>query len=185
MATSYMGKILRVDLGSKTSKVEDLCLDTARKFIGGRGLGTKLYMDEVDPMIDPLSPDNKIVIITGPLTGTAVTTGCRYMVVTKSPLTGMIACSNSGGKWGAALKYAGFDALILEGKADKPVYMNIVEDKVEILDAANLYIPKRQTGRQRTVPALPHIHHRQFRTPGARTDGRRYRIPFAGGYCQG
>ena len=139
MATSYHGKILRINLSAKTFKVEDLCLDLAKKFIGGRGLGTKLYMDEVDPMIDPLSPDNKVVIITGALTGTAVPTGCRYMVVTKSPLTGMIACSNSGGKWGAMLKYAGYDAIILEGKADKPVYVNIVEDKFEILDATGLW----------------------------------------------
>ena len=139
MATSYNGKILRIDLSAKTSKIEDLCLETAKKFIGGRGLGTKLYMDEVCPEIDPFSPDNKIIIATGPLTGTAVATGCRYMVITKSPLTGMIASSNSGGKWGAVLKYAGFDAIILEGKADKPCYINIVEDKVEILCAEDLW----------------------------------------------
>ncbi|MDR2590461.1 MAG: aldehyde ferredoxin oxidoreductase, partial [Oscillospiraceae bacterium] len=139
MATSYNGKILRINLSAGTSKIEDLCMDTAKKYIGGRGLGTKLYMNEVDPTIDPFSPDNKIVIATGPLTGTACATGCRYMVVTKSPLTGRIARSNSGGKWGAILKYAGFDAIILEGKAEKPVYINIVEDKVEILDASDLW----------------------------------------------
>jgi len=140
MATSYNGKILRINLSNKTCKVEDLDLGIAKKFIGGRGLGTKLYMDEVDPKVDPLSPENKVVIINGPLTGTAVPTGCRYMVVTKSPLTGVIASSNSGGKWGAVLKYAGFDAVILEGKADKPCYVNIVDDKkVEILDATNLW----------------------------------------------
>ena len=140
MATSYNGKILRVNLSDKSHKVEDLDMDLARNFIGGRGLGTKLYMDEVSPKIDPFSPDNKVFIITGPLTGAPVPTGTRYMVVTKSPLTGMIASSNSGGKWGATLKYAGYDAIILEGKAEKPCYLNIVDDvKVEILDAADLW----------------------------------------------
>jgi aldehyde:ferredoxin oxidoreductase len=139
MTTSYNGKILRVNLSTKACQVEALDLELAKKFVGGRGLGTKLYMDEVDPKIDPLSPENKVVIINGPLTGTPVSTGCRYMVVTKSPLTGMIASSNSGGKWGASLKYAGFDAIILEGKADKPCYINIVDEKVEILDASDLW----------------------------------------------
>ena len=139
MTTSYNGKILRVNLSDKSFKVESLDLELAKKFIGGRGLGTKLYMDEVSPTVDPLSPENKVVIINGPLTGTAVPTGCRYMVVTKSPLTGMIASSNSGGTWGATLKYAGYDAIILEGKADKPCYLNIVDDKIELLDAAHLW----------------------------------------------
>jgi len=139
MSTSYNGKILRVNLNDRTCKTEDLDLNLAKKFIGGRGLGTKLYMNEVSPTIDPLAPENKVVIATGPLTGTAVPTGCRYMVITKSPLTGMIASSNSGGKWGASLKYAGYDAIILEGKSDKPCYINIVDDKVEILDATSLW----------------------------------------------
>ena len=140
MGTSYCGKILRVNLTDKSYKTEDLNMELAKKFVGGRGLGTKLYMDEVSPNIDPLSPDNKVVIISGPLTGTSVPTGGRYMVVTKSPLTGMIASSNSGGVWGAKLKYAGYDAIILEGKSDKPCYINIVDNtKVEFVDAAGLW----------------------------------------------
>ena len=139
MATSYNGKILRVDLTAKVCKVENLDLNLAKKFIGGRGLGSKMLFDEIDPMVDPLSPGNKVIIITGPLTGAAVPTGCRYMVVTKSPLNNMIASSNSGGVWGAKLKYAGLDMVILEGKADKPCYINISDDKYEILDAADLW----------------------------------------------
>ena len=140
MTTSYNGKILRVNLTDRTSKVEQLDIDIAKKFIGGRGLGTKILLDEIDPTIDPLSPENKIVIATGPMTGVSVPTGCRYMVVTKSPLNNYVASSNSGGIWGAKLKYAGYDVLILEGKADKPVYINIVEDNlVEIHDAADLW----------------------------------------------
>jgi len=135
----YNGKILRVNLTARTVKVEALDETKARKYIGGRGFGTKMMMDEVDPSVDALSPANKLMIVTGPLTGTATPTGGRYMAVTKSPLTGTIASSNSGGYFGAELKFAGWDAIILEGKANAPVYLNIIDDKVEILDAAPLW----------------------------------------------
>ncbi|OHD17325.1 MAG: aldehyde ferredoxin oxidoreductase [Spirochaetes bacterium GWB1_59_5] len=135
----YNGKILRVDLTTRTVKVEALDEIKARKYIGGRGFGTKMMMDEVDPKVDALSPANKLMLVTGPLTGTATPTGGRYMAVTKSPLTGTIASSNSGGYFGAELKFAGWDAIILEGKASAPVYLNIIDDKVEILDAAPLW----------------------------------------------
>lgn len=135
----YNGKILRINLSDRTVKNEELDLKTARKFIGGRGLGTKIMMDEVDPGVEPLSPENKLIFITGPLTGTSTPTGGRYMVVTKSPLTGTVACSNSGGYWGAELKFAGYDAIIFEGKASSPVYLNIADDKVEIKDASSLW----------------------------------------------
>ena len=135
----YVGKILRVNLSDKTVKTEALDLKEAQKFIGGRGLGTKMLMDEVDPGVDALSPENKLIFMTGPLTGTPTPTGGRYMVITKSPLTGTVACSNSGGYWGPELKFAGYDCVILEGKAASPVYLNIVDDKVEICDAAHLW----------------------------------------------
>ncbi|MGH4124024.1 MAG: aldehyde ferredoxin oxidoreductase family protein [Clostridium sp.] len=135
----YNGKILRINLKKRTIKVEALDLELAKKFIGGRGLGTKMFMDEVDPMVDPLSPENKLIIVTGPLTGTPVPTGGRYMVVTKSPQSGTIACSNSGGYWGAEFKAAGYDMIIFEDKADAPVYLTIIDDKVEIKDASSLW----------------------------------------------
>jgi len=137
--SSYMGKILRINLKQKSFQVENLDLEKAKKFIGGRGLGTKLFMDEVDPKVDALSPENKLFIVTGPLTGTSVPTGGRYMVVTKSPLSGTIASSNSGGHWGAELKAAGYDVIIIEDKADMPVYITIEDGKVEIKDASNLW----------------------------------------------
>lgn len=135
----YTGKILRVDLNNRTTKVEALDIELAKKFIGGRGLAEKILMQEIDPKVDPLSPENKFIVATGPLTGTPTPTGGRYMVVTKSPLSDTIACSNSGGHWGAELKFAGYDLIIVEGKADAPVYINIVDDQVEILDAASLW----------------------------------------------
>lgn len=135
----YHGKILRVNLSAQTAKSEPLDLKEAQKFIGGRGLGTKILMDEVNPNVDPLSPENKLIFVTGPLTGTNTPTGGRYMVVTKSPLTGTVASSNSGGYWGAELKFAGYDLVIIEGKANSPVYINIVDDQVEIKDASHLW----------------------------------------------
>ena len=135
----YQGKILRVDLSKGLYKVEPLDEEVAKKFIGGRGLATKLFVDEVSPLVDALSPENKLLIATGPLTGTPTPTGGRYMVVTKSPLTGTIASSNSGGYWGAELKFAGYDIIIVEGKSEKPVYLMIEDDKVEIRDASHLW----------------------------------------------
>ncbi len=93
MKTSYNGKILRVNLTKGEIHSENLDLDLAKKFIGGRGLGTKILLDEGVATVDPLSEDNKLIYATGPMTGTSAPTGGRYMVVTKSPLTGMIASS--------------------------------------------------------------------------------------------
>ena len=135
----YTGKILRINLGENTIKTEDLDLKIAQKFIGGRGLGTRMLIDEIDPNVEPLAPDNKLIFVTGPLTGTNTPTGGRYMVVTKSPLSGTVASSNSGGYWGAELKFAGYDMIIFEGKADSPVYINITDDKVELCDAKHLW----------------------------------------------
>ncbi|PAB59865.1 aldehyde ferredoxin oxidoreductase family protein [Anaeromicrobium sediminis] len=135
----YKGKVLRVNLKDRTYKVEDLNLHMAKKYIGGRGLGTKMFMDEVDPKVDALSPENKLLVVTGPLTGSPTPTGGRYMVVTKSPLTGTIASSNSGGFWGAQLKFAGYDVIVVEEKADKPVYISIVDGVVEIRDASHIW----------------------------------------------
>ena len=135
MSGAYYEKIARINLTTGEIKTEPLDLDMAHKFIGGRGLGTKILYDEGAATVDPLSPENKLVYITGPMTGSATPSSGRYMVVTKSPLTGMIACANSGGIWGAKLKFAGWDALIVEGKAPEWTYINIEDDKIELLDA--------------------------------------------------
>lgn len=139
MKTSYNEKLLRINLTTNEIKVEPLNLEIAKKFIGARGLGSKILLDEIDPSVDPLSSENKLVIMTGPVTGASVPTGGRYVVVTKSPLTGMIACSNSGGEWGAKLKYSGFDGIIIEGKSSTPKYLYINDDKAEILNAHHVW----------------------------------------------
>lgn len=135
----WTGKILRVNLTDRTVSTEPTNLKDAALFLGARGLGDKIFMDEVDARIDPLSPENKMVFAPGPFTGTFAPSGGRYHVVTKSPLTNAIAGSNSGGTWGPMLKYAGYDALIIEGKSETPVYLWINNDKVEFRNASHLW----------------------------------------------
>ncbi|MGE0811649.1 MAG: aldehyde ferredoxin oxidoreductase family protein [Immundisolibacter sp.] len=136
---SWAGKILRVDLTAGTVKSEPLNMDWARAYLGSRGLATKYIVEEVDPKVDPLSAANKLIWATGPLTGTMASTGGRYTVVTKGPLTGAIACSNSGGYWGAELKMAGWDMVIFEGKSSKPVFLYVEDDVAELRDASHLW----------------------------------------------
>ena len=132
-------KILRIDLTTGSIKVEPLRMDWAAQYLGQRGLATKYLIEEIDPKVDPLSPANKMIMATGPLTGTAASTGGRYSVITKGPLTNAIACSNSGGYFGAEMKFAGWDMVILEGKSPKPVYLAIIDDKVELHDASPIW----------------------------------------------
>jgi aldehyde:ferredoxin oxidoreductase len=136
---SWAGKILRVNLATGTVASEPLNMAWARQYLGSRGLATKYLVEEMDAKTDPLSADNKIIWATGPLTGTMASTGGRYTVVTKGPLTGAIACSNSGGYWGAELKMAGWDMVIFEGVSPKPVYLSISDDVAELKDASHLW----------------------------------------------
>ena len=138
MSGAYYEKIARINLTTGDISVEPLDMELAHKFIGGRGLGTKMLYDAGVATVDPLSPENQLIYSTGPMTGAAAPSTGRYMVVTKSPLTGMIACSNSGGIWGAKLKYAGWDAIIVEGEAPEWAYIVIDDDKIEIRDASDL-----------------------------------------------
>jgi aldehyde:ferredoxin oxidoreductase len=135
----WMGTVLRINLTTGQISKEPLNMKWAKDFIGGRGLGAKYLSEEMDPTIDPLSPDNKMIFATGPMTGTNVSTGARFMVVTKGALTNAITTSNSGGTWGPELKFAGYDMLILEGKAPKPSYISIYNDQVKIHDADHLW----------------------------------------------
>ena len=136
---AWTRKILRVNLTKGTCAAEPLNMQWAQDYLGQRGLATKYYVSEVDPKVDPLSPENKLIFATGPLTGTMASTGGRYSVITKGPLTGAIACSNSGGFFGAELKMAGWDMVIFEGKSAKPVYLHIDNDKAELLDASYIW----------------------------------------------
>ena len=133
------GKILRINLSTGGISTEGIDESLARDYIGGRGIATKILYDELPVGIDPLGPENKLIFASGPLTGTAAPTGGRYMVVTKGPLNGAIASSNSGGFFGKEFKTAGYDLIVFEGKADKPVYVWIKDEVVEIRDASDLW----------------------------------------------
>jgi len=133
---AWARRILRVNLSEGTCTHEDLNMDWAMKYLGQRGLATKYLAEEIDPKVDPLSPDNKMIMATGPLTGTAASTAGRYSVITKGALTGAIACSNSGGFFGNEMKNAGYDMIIFEGKAANPVYLLIQDDEAQLCDAS-------------------------------------------------
>ncbi len=135
----WRGKVLRVDLSMGELREENLNPNVAKDYIGGRGLGIYYLNREVNPACNPLSPENLLIMATGPLTGTGAPTGARYMVMTKSPLTGAVTCSNSGGMFPNELKRSGFDALIFSGKAKEPVYLLIDQGKVEIRNAHHLW----------------------------------------------
>ncbi len=135
----WTGVILRVNLSTGEIKKEHTNMQDAKMFIGARGLASKLLTDEIDPKIDPLSPENKLIFAPGPLTGTMAPSVGRFDVVCKAPLTNLIAASSSGGSFGAEMKYAGYDMIIFEGAAKKPVYVWINDDTVEIRDASSLW----------------------------------------------
>ena len=136
---AWQGRILRVNLTEGTTKAEPLNMQWANDYLGERGLATKYLVESMDPKADAVSPENVLIFGTGPLTGTMASTSGRYVVVTKGPLTGAIACSNSGGKFGAELKFAGYDLMIVEGKASAPCYLLINDDQVEIVPADEIW----------------------------------------------
>ena len=135
----WTGTTLRVNLTNGDISKEPTNMENARNFFGARGLGTKILYEEVDPKVDALSPENKLIFAPGPLTGTFGPSVGRFNVVTKGPLTGAIAASNSGGSFGPEMKFAGYDMLIIEGKSKKPVYLWINDDQVEIRDAGKIW----------------------------------------------
>jgi aldehyde:ferredoxin oxidoreductase len=144
----YSGNILRIDLSTQTSRREPLKRYDVERFVGGRGLGCYYLFKEVDHRVEPLSPANKLFLTSGPLTGTFVPTSTRFVVTTKSPLTGIYCFSVSSGEFGPMMKRAGYDMIILEGRAAKPTYLMIDDDKVVFRDAASLWgLPTFETAR--------------------------------------
>ncbi|UCG70354.1 MAG: aldehyde ferredoxin oxidoreductase family protein [Thermoplasmata archaeon] len=135
----YAGKILRVDLSKGKVKSEELSKEACIKYIGGRGRDAKVLFDELPINANPLGKENILCISTGPVTGLLGPTTGRVNAAAKSPLTDIYGNSNSGTNWGPELKYAGYDGLIITGKADKPVYLNIEDDLVKIKDAGRLW----------------------------------------------
>ncbi len=152
--SGFMGKVLRVNLSEGRVWHEELPRDLAKKFIGGAGLATKYLYDEVAKGADPFGPDNKLIMMTGPLTGTASPSASRYSVVAKSPLTNIWGHANSGGSFGPALKRSGYDGIIFEGISPEPVYLVIENGKAELRDATHLW--------GKTVPETEDLLHQQL-----------------------
>jgi aldehyde:ferredoxin oxidoreductase len=151
----WMGKIVKIDLGSRTQETVPVSDALRRAYIGGRGLGVRLYSDLCPAATDPFADDNALIFMTGPLTGTLMTSG-RYQVVSRSPLTGTICDSSSGGTFGAALKGAGIDGLIIVGRAATPVYLSAHDGEVEVRDASGFWgldTQRTQKGIQAELPA--------------------------------
>jgi len=139
MLYGFMGKILRINLSEKRIQEEVIQEDWASKFMGGAGMATKYLYKEVPKGTDPLGPQNLLIFMAGPLTGTASASASRYSVVAKSPLTGIWGHANSGGSFGPALKRSGYDGIIFQGISPEPVYLKIEDGKAELCDAGHLW----------------------------------------------
>lgn len=131
----WTGRCLRVNLTERDFQIEDISSELLEKFLGGRGLGVKVLSDEMETSVDPLSPENKIIFVSGPLVGTGAVTGASCNVVTKNAYSGTIACAKMRGHFGAELKFSGFDMIIIEGKSETPVILTIMDDKINIQPA--------------------------------------------------
>ncbi|MCF8024069.1 MAG: aldehyde ferredoxin oxidoreductase, partial [Desulfobacteraceae bacterium] len=135
----YTDKVLRINLTDRSSQLETLPFETARDYLGGAGFCIKYLYDELPAGIDPLGAENKLIFAAGPFTGTSVPCASRMAVGAKSPLTGAMGVAMTGGHFPAELKTAGYDVVIIEGKADKPVYLYIKDDHVSFRDASALW----------------------------------------------
>ena len=139
MSKAYIGKLLRVDLSKGAISEEEIREDWAKMFIGGAGLATRYLYKEVSVGADPLGPENLLIFMTGPLTGTASASASRYSVVAKSPLTGIWGHGNSGGSFGPALKQSGYDGIIFQGRSPEPIYLRITDGQPKLCDAGHLW----------------------------------------------
>lgn len=185
----YMGKILRVNLSNREIQIEPLNEEWAEKFIGGSGLGAKYLFEMTNERTDPLGPENPLIFMNGPFTGTSVPLSGRHGVVSRSPLTGIFGESDVGGTWGANLKKAGLDGILITGKSEKPVYLWIHDERVELRDASHLWgkdtyetdsILKSETHERAVVSSIGQAGENQVLISSIMTDGRDAR---AAGRC--
>ncbi len=135
----YNGRIVRINLSKEKISTEKIPIEWLRKYLGGRGLAARYYYEEISPDTPPLSPENKLIIMTGPLTGTTVWGSSKAHIVTKSPLTNIYTVSNAGGHFGAFIKKAGYDGLIIEGRANKPSCIILNDNEVKIANAEDAW----------------------------------------------
>ena len=139
MPFGFAGKELEVDLTTGIVKKNYSNIEDYKKFLGGRGIATKIFVERISPDTHPFSSNNPLIFSTGLLTGTLVPGANRTALVTRSPRTGLLTYSTIGGFWGPEFKQAGYDTLIITGISDNPVYLFIKNDHVELLDASHLW----------------------------------------------
>ena len=135
----YSGKILYVDLTKRKIITEELGEELIKNFIGGLGINIKLFYDLFTPGLDPYSPDNPIVIGTGPLVGTIVPSTSRIYITTKMPMNNAIGWAGGSMSFGMNLKNAGYDHIVITGRANAPIYLKIFDDDITLEDATNLW----------------------------------------------
>ncbi len=185
---SYAGKILRIDLTHKTATKVDTPYELARDFVGARGFGAKILWDELKPGADPLGPENKMVLSFSPLTGTSAQSFHKIYAMFKSPLTGGYFRSTGGGFFAAEVKFAGYDAIVIEGRAEKPTYVWIYDNTVELRDASHVWgstvdatveMLKEETDRDARMLTIGPAGERLVRIACLVTDD--YRTPGRGG----
>jgi aldehyde:ferredoxin oxidoreductase len=186
----YMGKILRIDLTKGRVETEKLDENLAKKFIGGSGLATKILYDETGAETNPLGPENRLIFMTGPFAATPVITSGRHHMVTKSPLTGAYTESDTGGTWGPSLKRAGFDGIVVTGKAAKPVYLWVGDGKAEIRDASKFWgmdtyvldeAIRKETHQEAVVASIGPAGEKGVRYASILNDGKEARAAGRGG----
>ncbi len=184
MLKGYNRKILRLDLTAGDISYEYLDEPTARKYIGGVGLAAKMLWDETTPNTDPLSPENELIFMTGPLTGSILPKSSRYIIAGISPLTGIWGQAHSGGSFADELRHAGLDGIVVKGRASKPVYLWLHNQKAEIRDAAHIWgkdtyevaeLLKPETDRKASVACIGVAGERLVRIAGVINDGKQGR----------
>ena len=157
MGNGYWGRILRVDLTSGRVSTEEVGEEVWRQVIGGAGFGARVLLKETPGKLDPLSPDNRLIFAIGPFQSVPLPGNAKWSVITKSPLTGTFLDSAGGAGWAPLLKGCGYDALIVLGRAEKPVYLWISDEGAEIRDAARFWgwMPSRSPRPSRKMWASP------------------------------
>jgi len=139
MANGYYQKLLRVDLTNRKISVERIKESDLKKFIGGAGLGGEILRRELPVKTDAYDPENRIIFGTGPFQGPPVPGGAKFSIIGVSPVTGTFGDTAAGANWGPSLKDAGYDMLVIQGASDKPVYLQIIDDQIQIKDAFHLW----------------------------------------------
>lgn len=181
MSGGFLGKILRVNLDERTTKVQELPDELARKYVGASGIGARILYDEVPPATEPFSPKNLLIYMTGPFTGTKIPLSGRHTITTKSPLTGIFGESDVGGRWGIELRKAGFDGIKFSGKASSPTYLWVHDGEVDFRDASHVWgldtyetdeVLRKETDQKANVSSIGPAGERLARISAIMHDGR-------------